>query len=240
VRLTPAGEAVCRRARRALGEVEAIAADAEEAERGESVRVRVGVSQTAAAEIMPLALRSFRDEYPGVEVVLSAVDDSAGADGLRKGRFDLAFINNPEPDDVIEAVPMLEDPWVILTRRDNAIAELHRPGFDVLDGADLVAWTHRWQGQRELEQAWARRGIAPKIVYRTDDNLALQRLVAAGLGHACIGQLAARRAVDPSLTWLLPRDLLSHREIALCYPRQRQMTATARALVAAIRRQTVL
>src|SRR5215470_3636050 len=140
----------------------------------------------------------------------------------------------------VEAVPMLEDPWVILTRRDSELAELRRPAFDVLDGADLVAWTHRWQGQRELEQAWARRGIAPRIVYRTDDNLALQRLVAAGLGHACIGRLAARRAVDPSLTWLSPRDLLSHREIALCYPRQRQMTATARALVAAIRRQTVL
>src|SRR5215471_11315233 len=80
VRLTRAGEAVCRRARRALGEVEAIAADAEEAERGESKRVRVGVSQTAAAEIMPPALRSFRDEYPGVEVVLSGIDDTAGVD----------------------------------------------------------------------------------------------------------------------------------------------------------------
>src|SRR5215472_7445034 len=69
-RLTPAGEAVCRRARRVLSEVEAVAADAEEAERGESVRVRVGVSQTAAAEIMPPALRAFREEHPGVEVVL--------------------------------------------------------------------------------------------------------------------------------------------------------------------------
>jgi DNA-binding transcriptional LysR family regulator len=240
VRLTPAGEAVCRRARRALGEVEAIAADAEEAERGEGTRVRVGVSQTAAAEIMPPALRAFRDEYPGVEVVLSAVDDSAGANALRRGHLDLAFINNPEPDDVIEAVPVLEDPWVILTRRDSAIADLRRPGFDVLDGAELVAWTHRWQGQRELEQAWARLAIAPRIVYRTDDNLALQRLVAAGLGHACIGRLAARRAVDPSLTWLSPRDVLGTRRVALCYPRQRPMTATSRALVAAIRRQTAL
>jgi DNA-binding transcriptional LysR family regulator len=240
VRLTPAGEAVCRRARRALGEVEAMAADAEEAERGESARVRVGVSQTAAAEIMPPALQAFRDEYPGVEVVLSGVDDSAGADALRRGRLDLAFINNPEPDDFIEAVPLLEDSWVILTRRDSAIAELRRPGFEVLDGADLVAWTHRWQGQRELEQAWARRGITPKIVYRTDDNLALQRLVAAGLGHACIGRLAARRAVDPSLTWLPPRDFAGTREIALCYPRQRRMTATSRALAAAIREQTPL
>jgi DNA-binding transcriptional LysR family regulator len=241
VRLTPAGEAVCRRARRALGEVEAIAADAEEAERGESVRVRVGVSQTAAAEIMPSALQAFREAHPAVEVVLNEIDDSPDvADALRKGRLDLAFTHNPEPDDFIEAVPVLEDSWVILTRRDSAIAEMKRPGFDVLDGVDVVAWTHRWRVQLELEQAWSRRGITPRIVYRTDDNLALQRLVAAGLGHACIGRLAARRAVDPSLTWLSPREFLSPREISLCYPRQRQMTATSLALIAAIRAQTAL
>src|SRR5215469_1197111 len=76
VRLTAAGEAVCRRARRVLSEVEAMAADAEGAERGEKVRVRVGVSQTAAAEIMPPALRAFREEHPGVEVVLSETDDA--------------------------------------------------------------------------------------------------------------------------------------------------------------------
>src|SRR2546430_17654823 len=61
VRLTPAGEAVCRRARRALGEVEAIAADPEEAEPGASVRVRVGVSPTAAAQLRPPAPRALRD-----------------------------------------------------------------------------------------------------------------------------------------------------------------------------------
>src|ERR1700746_2499681 len=55
VGLTPAGEAVCRRARRALGEVEAMAADAEEAERGESKRVRGGLSQAEAGALVTLA-----------------------------------------------------------------------------------------------------------------------------------------------------------------------------------------
>jgi DNA-binding transcriptional LysR family regulator len=240
VRLTPAGEAACRRARRVLSEVEAVAADAEEAERGESVRLRVGVSQTAAAEIMPAALHAFRGEYPGVEVVLSEADetDEVGCrDALRKGDLDLAIFHNAEPDEFVEAVPLLDDPWVILTRRDSAIAELERPGFDVLDGLEVVAWSHRWRAQLELEEAWERRGVAPKIVYRTDDNLALQRLVAAGLGHACIGRLAARRAVDPALTWLSPREPLGKRQIALCHPRRRQMTATALALITAIRAQ---
>src|SRR2546430_15736659 len=49
VRLTPAGEAVCRPARRAPGEGEAIAPHAQETERRESVRVRVRGPQTAAA-----------------------------------------------------------------------------------------------------------------------------------------------------------------------------------------------
>jgi DNA-binding transcriptional LysR family regulator len=238
VRLTPAGEAVRRRARRVLSEVDGIAADAEEAERGAGMSVRVGVSQTTAAEIMPSALQAFQIEHPGVEVVLSELDDDAAVgDALGRGRLDLAFAINPEPDDRVEAVPVLDDPWVLLTRRDSAIAELERPGLEVLDGLDIVAWTRRWKGQRELEELWSLVGITPRVVYRTDDNLALQRLVAAGLGHACVGRLAARRAVDPSLTWLLPRELLSPRRIALCYPRHRQLTATTRALSAAIRGQ---
>jgi DNA-binding transcriptional LysR family regulator len=238
VRLTPAGEAVRRRARRVLSEVEGIAAEAEEAERGASVSIRVGVSQTTAAEIMPAALQAFRVEHPGVEVVLSDVDDGASvADAISKGRLDLAFTVDPEPDDRIEALPALDDPLVLLTRRDSEIAELEHPGLDVLNGLDLVAWTRRWRAQRVLEEQWSLLGITPRIVYRTDDNLALQRLVAAGLGHACIGRLAARRAIDPSLTWLAPRELLSPRRIALCYSRQRQLTATTLALIAAIRAQ---
>jgi len=133
VRLTPVGEAVCRRARRALSEVEAVAADAEQAARGEIVRVQVGVTPTAAAEIMPAALRAFRIDHPGVEVVLVAADDPDSA----RAALRLAFCYNAETDEYVEAVAVLDDPWVILTRRDSAIAGLDRPGFGVLDQLDV-------------------------------------------------------------------------------------------------------
>jgi DNA-binding transcriptional LysR family regulator len=236
VKLTSSGAAACRRARRALGEVEAIGADVDSARKGERTRIRVGVSQTAAAELMPSALRSFRETHPDVEVILSEVEEfQAITSGLGRGRLDMAFAVNPEPDERIEAIPLLEDPWVVLTRRDSALGEVEHLSFDVLDGMEIVAWTRRWNSQVELEEAWRRRGIAPHIVYRTDDNLALQRLVAAGLGHACIGRLAARRAIDSSLTWLAPRERLTPRQMALCYPRHRELTGPVTALIAAIR-----
>src|SRR2546430_12436525 len=59
VRITPAGEAVCRRAQRALSEVEAVAADAPQAARRESVPGRGGGAPNPAAEVMPAAPRVF-------------------------------------------------------------------------------------------------------------------------------------------------------------------------------------
>jgi DNA-binding transcriptional LysR family regulator len=89
--------------------------------------------------------------------------------------------------------------------------------------------------QLELEAAWRRRGIAPRVVFRTEDNLGLQRLVAAGLGDACIGRLAARHAIDPSLAWIAPAESLIDRRIVLLIPRRRRPGAAALTLVETIR-----
>jgi len=241
VSLTRAGEAAYLHARRAFGELHALDASVQATLRGERTIVRVGVFQTAAAELLPAALRVLREEWPGVEVVLSETDDDPRLiEWLASGRLDLALTINQQPDDRVELIRLYEDPWVILTRRDSELAAApSRASFEILDGADVVAWTSRWEIQGQLEAAWRRRGIKPHVVYRTDDNLALQRLVAAGLGHACVGRLAAERAVDPSLTWLAPPDVLTPRTVALCHPRRRDLADAARALSRALRAQFV-
>lgn len=235
VTLTPAGEVVLRRGRRALSQLEAIPADMEGLEGRERPVIRVGVTQTSAAEIMPAALREFHGEHPGTEVILSEMaDDETAIGALVRGRLDLTFAHSARSDERVAVVPLLDDPLVILMREEDPVTRLKEPGFEVLDGADVVAWTRRWSAQIELEEAWAKLGIAPRIVYRTDDNLALQRLVAAGLGRACIGRLVARRAVDPSLTWVMPREQLGERRIFLCTSRVRPTPSRVAALLAAI------
>jgi DNA-binding transcriptional LysR family regulator len=238
VALTPAGDVAYRRARRVLGEVETLGADVAAIQRGEVQTLRVGVFQTATTELLPGALRTLREHRPDVEVTLSEIRDSAVTlDRLASGELDLAFMVNPEPDERIRSIPLLDDPWVILTRRDSDLAAAENPTFDLLDGVDLVAWNRRWRTQQELEQAWRRRGINPRVVYRTDDNLALQRLVAAGYGHACLDRLGASGAVEPSLTWLEPKEILIPRTIALCHPRRRDPNAAALTLMDAMRAQ---
>jgi DNA-binding transcriptional LysR family regulator len=237
VTMTLAGEVAYRRARRVLGEIQTMGADVAAIERGERQTLRIGVFQTATTELLPGALRTLREQRPDVAVVLTEIEDNASTfDRLAAGELELAFLANPVPDERVESIPLLDDPWVILTRRDSELAAA-TPSFDLLDGVDLVAWNLRWRTQRDLEHAWRRRGIAPRVVYRTDDNLALQRLVAAGYGHACLDRLGASGAVEASLTWLEPKEILIPRTIALCHPRRRDPSGAALILMDAVRAQ---
>jgi len=238
VTMTPAGDVAYRRARRVLGEVETLGADVAAVQCGRTQTLRIGVFQTATTELLPGALRVLREQRPDVQVILSEIQDNARTfDRLGAGQLDLAFLVNPVPDERVRSIPLLDDPWVILTRRDSELAAAPTPTFDLLDGVDLVAWNLRWRTQQELEEAWRRRAITPHVVYRTDDNLALQRLVAAGYGHACLDRLGASGAVEPSLTWLEPKEILTPRTIALCHPRRRDASSSAVILMDAVRAQ---
>ena len=61
--------------------------------------------------------------------------------------------------------------------------------------------------------------------------------MAAGYGHACLDRLGAAGAVEPSLTWLEPKEILVPRTIALCYPRHRDASAEALTLMGAVQAQ---
>src|SRR5579875_483166 len=148
--LTSAGEVVYRRALRVLGEVETLGADVAALTTGERQTLRIGTFQTATTELLPPALRELRDHWPDVEVILSESQANDRAfDELAAGALDLALLVNPEPDERIRSIPLLDDPWVILTRRDSEIAGAAEPTFDLLDGVDIVAWNRRWRTQTE-------------------------------------------------------------------------------------------
>ena len=176
--LTAAGQAAYAHARRAIAAVEALEADVGAGAADGRATLRVGVFQTAAAELLPPALRAFRREWPRVEVILSENDKlDRISDQLSRGRLDLAFARDATSDDRVDAIPLMDDPLVILTRRDSPLVTLKAPTFDVLDGAEVVAWTRRWPLQLELEAAWRRRAIvaAGRVPHRGQPRAAAPR-----------------------------------------------------------------
>jgi len=238
ITLTPLGERVYQHAQRVLAASQALDADIRAAVAGERGTLRIGVSQSTCA-MLAKPLAQLRQQNPGIEVsLINAVTAEALVQQLDQGQIDVGLYINVDPDDRVVTMPLFDDTWMIVAHRDHPLAASTSVTLDALDGTDMIAWHQRWRAQANLERVWRQRGIRPRIVYRTDDNLMIQSLVAAGLGCACVGILSARELIEPRLRRITLRDELPPRTLALCHARNRELPPAALFVIDAIKRLT--
>ncbi|WDS35103.1 LysR family transcriptional regulator [Pseudoxanthomonas sp.] len=92
-RLTDAGEAFLVDVRRVLVDVDRAADTARRAARGESGRLRLGFTASAAFNpVVPALIRDFRRAWPAVELALEETNTAGLLTALAEGRLDAAFI----------------------------------------------------------------------------------------------------------------------------------------------------
>jgi DNA-binding transcriptional LysR family regulator len=236
IALTPHGDLVYQHAQRVMAANQALDADIRAALAGERGTLRIGLSQSTCAMVAaPLAY--LRRTSPGIEVsLINAATAETLAQQLHQGQVDVGLYINIEADERVVTTPLFEDSWVVIAHRDNPIAASSSITLDDLDGADMIAWHQRWRAQANLERLWKQRGVRPRIIYRTDDNLMIQVLVANELGCACLGALTTAELIDPRLRRLALRDEVPPRTLSLCWARDREAHPAAVVLSDAIRR----
>jgi DNA-binding transcriptional LysR family regulator len=235
IQLTPIGELSYQHAQRVIAAVHALSADVTSALAGKRGTLRIGTSQSTCY-LLAGPLAHLRRHIPGIEVsVINANTAESLVQQLAQGQLDVGLYINVEPDERVVTLPLFEDAWMIIAHQDEPIVRGSAVGLEVLDGADMIAWHQRWRAQANLEQAWRSRGIKPRIVYRSDDNLMIQRLVAAGLGCACLGALSVQQLIDPQLRRISIRDELPPRTLSLSHAHERELTPATLFLIDALR-----
>ena len=122
VELTAAGRAFLEHARLALAQTEAAIQAARWAEKPVKPSFALGFLTGQEMDWLPRAMAMLKDELPNVDVTVSSQYSPALADGLVRGRIDLAFMR-PEP-----GVPELEyrllakEPLVVVLPSDHRLA----------------------------------------------------------------------------------------------------------------------
>ncbi|WP_151639095.1 LysR family transcriptional regulator [Noviherbaspirillum aerium] len=95
VALTEAGESLLADAKRLLDDAELAVLNAQRAGRGETGRLNLGFTASAAYNpAVPALIRAFRNAYPGVGLSLTEGNTSQLLTHLEEGRLDLAFLRS--------------------------------------------------------------------------------------------------------------------------------------------------
>src|SRR4029077_460385 len=124
VRVTEAGEAVLRRARRALAEVEAIAPDLDALRGLHTGRVLVGAIQSLGPFDLPGLLAAFRAQHPGIDLLLREATTQEMLALLAADELDLAIaaLDSPPPSEFATQAVYEED-LVLALRPGHPLAK---------------------------------------------------------------------------------------------------------------------
>ncbi|MDH2392503.1 LysR family transcriptional regulator [Streptomyces sp. HNM0663] len=196
IRLTDAGRLLAERAEEILGRLDAAEAELAAHTGLRAGRVRLAAFPSALGTFVPPAAAAFTVAHPGVELRFTEAEPPDAVRLLRAGEVDVALLfSYPDaltPDDALRRTPLLTEPICLVTPAGL-------PGDTLADHADRRWITGCERCRRHLLRSCAAAGFTPDIAFTTDDYVAVQALVAAGLGVTTLPALALAAQRNPSV-----------------------------------------
>ncbi len=226
IQLTDAGRLLAGRAEEILGRLDAaereLAAHVEQRQE----RIRLAGFASALATIVPGALSRLAVGHPGIDLLLAEAEAPEAMRMLRAGQVDVALVVRHMQDGTPVGPPasaegartrlILDEQIHLVTRPSpgGGLAGAQPGGSQPGSGqptageagrTDLAAHAHSpWIAGCEhcrghLIWLCQHAGFSPKIAFTTDDHVAAQALVAAGLGVTILPGLAINAARHPGI-----------------------------------------
>ncbi|CCH77267.1 putative transcriptional regulator [Nostocoides japonicum T1-X7] len=225
VRLTEAGQVLARHAGPVLSALDAAEEEVAAIAGLRAGRVRLMAFPSSSATIVPRALARVRSQYPDVSVCFTEGEPPESLAALRAGDVDLAVafayegtdLGRGEDDmEIYTTTLLLEDEVRLVVPRGHSVAEQQEVDIDQLADEDWIAGCPRCRGH--LLQLCDTAGFSPRVAYETEDYVAVQGLVAAGLGVSLVPDLILNTARNPDVVALPVRPSSRRHIVAVTTP----------------------
>ncbi len=199
MQLTPDGERFLARTRRALDEIESGLLDVREQVKLQRGRVTIACVPIVASYVIPKALALFSKRHPLVEVQIWDVVSKVLVRQVIDREADFGVGPRPDPDDDIEFVPFIRDPFIALFPEGHALASAPAVRLRQLIDFPLLTLRAGTTVRENLNQAFEQNGLTLKPAYELSQQYTIGGLVAAGLGVALLPSMSLSMLDTPRL-----------------------------------------
>lgn len=201
VRLTPAGQEVVPLLRRLLEEIDSSLLGMMALGERRAGRLTVASIPSATVRFLPDILDRFGQEYRNVRVRVLDLSATECAEAVRTGEAEFAISLPVASDGDLVFEPLTDDPYGLVCRLDDPLAQLSDPGWADLAGLRLVT-VHMGSGNRTaLDAGLVRAGIELRWFYEVTRLTSALALVQAGLGPSVLPRLACEGPEARDLVW---------------------------------------
>jgi DNA-binding transcriptional LysR family regulator len=233
VECTPAGEVLLPLAQVIIARsAEAIALMREHAGSGPST-VRLGAVGNVMAALLTPILVSFLAAYPRASVDLIERDDAQLEEAVISGELDCAIMT-PWGSTRAAYHHLLTEEILLVVPRDHPLAEETAVSVGMLASESILLPRGTMNAGNVVADALRRSGIEPRFSYRANYPELTKALVRRGLGVAPMPKMLVDQETMEGLVAVPFKERL-FRDLVIIYPRDRPLSAVARALTAHVR-----
>jgi DNA-binding transcriptional LysR family regulator len=202
IRLTDAGQMLAERGEEILARLDAAESELASYVGLRAGRVRLAAFPSALSTLVPQAAATLRAEHPEIELRFTEAEPPEAVRMLRSGDVDAALLFSyddatggpPEGEEEggLRRVAILHEPTYLIARKGTR-------GRRLADHARQSWITGCERCRAHLLRACDRAGFTPDVGITTDDYVAVQSFVAAGLGVATLPALALAAHRHPGI-----------------------------------------
>ena len=185
-RLTEEGELVVQRARRIMGELDALIVDVAALRHEVEGTARLGMIGTIARWLAPQILDVLGTRHPKVRLVIVEGTSNLLEPQLSSGRLDMAVLNLPVASDDVVTQPLFEEDLVLVVPADDPLARKGRLGLADVADLELLLPPAGTAFRDELDHATKPAGVELRAKTELDGTRLIASLTFEGYGPAIL------------------------------------------------------
>jgi DNA-binding transcriptional LysR family regulator len=209
VRLTPAGAIFAQAVARMRAEATRGIASARAVAAGRTGLVSLGFSTASMMTTLPIRLKEFMKEHPGIDVALSEDHSGPLREGLQSGKYDLIIGREAAEDPEMASVEAIPDRFMLLLPADHPMGRLASISLSSLENEPFILFK-RSAAPRYYDRiidAMRSKGLEPQVTYEVNSWAATLALVASGMGLSLGTALSSSIAPAAILFRALEEDI---------------------------------
>jgi len=230
VALTSIGADFLPQARRLMAELESAMAEIQESGKAQRGDVAIACVPTVGIRYLPRVIQAYAARFPEnrIRILDHASSDVAAAVLRREAEFGITIAGSVHPD--LRSVPLLEDRFVLVCRRDHPLAGRKTTSWKELEAYPLI-FAGEMSGNRPLlDGALGTLGLALHPFYEVQRSSTAIGLAAEGVAAAVVPSLALQRGAYPRLKVVALTDPVVSRTLVLVSRKNAQLSPAAQAL----------
>ena len=172
--------------------------------------LRIGTFSSVATHWLPLVIKRFQHDYPGIDYELLTGEYGQIEQWILEGRVDLGFVLLPVRPE-LQLAAVYRDELLAILPENHPLTQYDRVSLEALTGYPFML--RETNEKAEISPLFDAKGIRPDIQFITYDDYAILSMVENGLGVSILPQLILRR--NPYRIVTRPLEVPAYRQIGL-------------------------